>query len=660
MRRCVGAFATVTLVAGVLACVTTASAGAGEKGTEAPFAAQQAAGQTPPMGWNSWNKFGCDINEDLIRETADALVASGLKDAGYQYVNIDDCWAEQNRNADGTFEPNHERFPHGIKALADYVHGKGLKLGIYTSAGTLTCANTMPGALDHEELDARTFAGWGVDYLKYDNCNNQGRPALERYPKMGAAIERTGRPMLYALCEWGENQPWLWGRDAGAQLWRTTGDISDSWTSMTGILDQQDGLEKYSGPGGWNDPDMLEVGNGGMSDTEYRAHFSLWALMNAPLLAGNDLRSMPAATKNILENKDIIALDQDWAGVQGHRIRDDGDTEVWAKPMSDGSVATVLFNRGNTAATISATAEELGLSAPGYRVRDLWSGAETETAGTLRANVASHGSAVLRVWPAKAPGAAPHATLSLDTGEYFPADKPFTATLRLANDGSTPLAAARVRVDAPAGWQVGGRPDTFVPVVAPGKAWQREVTLQPVHPGDSLSLSAKADYFTAWGARSRSAGASGPVVNAPGPGVNPLSQAKFLAENNGWGPVERGTSNGEDQPGDGNPITINGKVHEDGLGAHAPSLIRIYLGGDCRTLHTVVGLDDESTAGSVTFEVHGDGRTLATTGVFRPGSPAGQLDVPLDGVQAVDLVVTDAGDGTNSDHADWADAAITC
>ncbi len=338
----------VGLAAAACAATTVLTVAAGrpaEAATAVPNAAAQQAGELPPMGWNSWNKFACKINEELVRETADAMVSSGLKDAGYQYVNIDDCWAEHDRNAEGKLEANHTTFPGGISALADYVHEKGLKLGIYTSAGTQTCQKTMPGGLDHEDVDAQTFAGWGVDYLKYDNCNNQGRPALERYTKMGDAIKKTGRPILYALCEWGENQPWLWGKGAGAQVWRTTGDISDNWARTMSILDKQVGLEAYSGPGGWNDPDMLEVGNGKMSDAEYRSHFSLWALMNAPLLAGNDLRSMSEATKKILENKDIITLDQDWAGKQGHKVRDDGDTEVWAKPMSDGSAAVVLFNR---------------------------------------------------------------------------------------------------------------------------------------------------------------------------------------------------------------------------------------------------------------------------------------------------------------------------
>ncbi|HKN52746.1 MAG TPA: alpha-galactosidase, partial [Amycolatopsis sp.] len=373
---------------------------------EPPLFAAQRTGERPPMGWNSWNKFACKINEQLIRETADAVVSSGMRDAGYQYVNIDDCWAELNRNADGKLEPNHTTFPHGIKALADYMHERGLKLGIYTSAGTQTCQKTMPGGLDHEDVDAQTFADWGVDYLKYDNCNNQGRPAIERYTKMGDAIKKTGRSMIYALCEWGENQPWLWGRDAGAELWRTTGDISDNWTSMTGILDKQVPIVGFSGPGGWNDPDMLEVGNGHMTTAEYQSHFALWALMNAPLLAGNDLRTMSDTTKRILTNPDVIALDQDWAGKQGYKARDDGDTEVWTKPMSDGSAAVVLFNRGTSSAVMTSSAKEIGLGAASdYRVRDLWTGEETESPGALRASVPSHGSAVLRVWPTQRPDA---------------------------------------------------------------------------------------------------------------------------------------------------------------------------------------------------------------------------------------------------------------
>ena len=351
---------------------------------------------TPPMGWNSWNKFGCHIDENLIRSTADAMVQSGMKAAGYEYVNIDDCWMAPERDANGDLQADPVRFPHGIKAIADYVHSLGLKLGIYSSAGTKTCQG-LPASLDHEQADARKFAEWGVDYLKYDNCNNLKRPEIERYRAMGDALKATGRPIVFSLCEWGTDHPWTWGRTVGGDLWRTTGDIQDKWTSVMKILDEQVPIVKYSGPNGWNDPDMLEVGNGHMSDNEYRAHFSLWALLNAPLIAGNDLRSMSAETKTILTNRDVIAVDQDWGGQQGSRVRA-GEQQVWVKPMSNGSKAVVLLNRDDEAATISVTPAELGLdSDEAYTARDLWAHSDATIHDALKAEVPAHGAAMFIV-----------------------------------------------------------------------------------------------------------------------------------------------------------------------------------------------------------------------------------------------------------------------
>jgi alpha-galactosidase len=351
---------------------------------------------TPPMGWNSWNKFGCEISEDLIRQTADAMVQSGMKDAGYKYVNIDDCWEATSRDAKGNLTTDTTRFPSGMKALADYVHSKGLRIGIYSSAGTATCQG-RPASLDHEQADARTFAGWGIDYLKYDNCNNEKRPALARYQAMANALAAAGRPMVFSLCEWGSNRPWTWGRKVGGNLWRTTGDIQDSWRSMLTILDQQEGLEKYSGPNGWNDPDMLEVGNGHMSHDEYVAHFSLWALLNAPLIAGNDLRTMSDSTRDILTNRDVIAVDQDWGGKQGYKIRDDGDLEVWMKPMHNGDRAVVLLNRGQTTSPVSITTTALGLSGGRHTARDLWTHTNATVNGSVSATLSPHSVAMLLV-----------------------------------------------------------------------------------------------------------------------------------------------------------------------------------------------------------------------------------------------------------------------
>ena len=324
------------------------------------------------------------------------MVTSGMKDVGYTYVVIDDCWMASRRDEQGYLQADPERFPSGIKALADYVHGLGLKLGIYSSAGTKTCQG-YPASLDHEKEDAKKFAEWGVDYLKYDNCYNQGRKAIERYKKMREALDATGRPIVFSICEWGQNRPWLWAPAIG-NLWRTTGDISNSWESVMYILDQQVGLSKYARPGAWNDPDMLQVGNGGMTTTEDRAHFSLWCILAAPLMAGNDLCHMTEVTREILTNKEAIKVNQDPAGIQGYKIRDEGFHEVWIKPLKNGDYAVLLLNRGEKSAFMAIRAEEIGMpQAPKYVVRNLWSHKEEITGGRIGARVPPHGVVLFRV-----------------------------------------------------------------------------------------------------------------------------------------------------------------------------------------------------------------------------------------------------------------------
>ncbi len=333
---------------------------------------------TPPMGWNSWNKFGCDVSEKLIREMADAMVATGMRDAGYRYLVIDDCW-QVVRDGRGNIVPDPERFPSGMKVLADYVHSKGLLFGLYSDAGTKTCQG-RPGSHGFETNDANLYAAWGVDYLKYDWCNTQGIDPKAAYPAMRDALSKCGRPIVFSMCEWGTSKPWLWAKDVG-NLWRTTGDIQDCWDcrrdwggmGWTHILDLQVGLENHAGPGHWNDPDMLEVGNGGMGIEEYRAHFSFWCLLAAPLMAGNDLRSMSKETVDILTNREAIAVNQDPLGRQGFKVRDEGNIEVWAKPLKDGGKAVILFNRSSILQTLSVRWEEIGYPA-GHKtsVRDLW------------------------------------------------------------------------------------------------------------------------------------------------------------------------------------------------------------------------------------------------------------------------------------------------
>jgi alpha-galactosidase len=360
--------------------------------------------RTPPMGWNSWNRFQCDVSEALIRQTADALVETGMRDAGYVHLNIDDCWHGE-RDADGLIQVDPARFPGGMKALADYVHGRGLKLGIYSDAGTQTCAKRA-GSYGFEEEDARQYASWGIDYLKYDWCNTGGIDAKEAYTKMRDALARTGRPIVFSMCEWGRSEPWTWAGAVG-NLWRTTGDIGICWekkaceksyeTGVMNILDLQIGLERYAGPGRWNDPDMLQVGNG-LTAEEDRAHFSLWAMLAAPLLAGNDLRAMSPATRETLLNREVIAVDQDPLGIQGRKFRDDGAEEVWARQLQGGGMAVVLLNRGDQPVRISVRWSELGLPAGRHAVRDLW---RKEDVGSLEegysARVPGHAVAMVRL-----------------------------------------------------------------------------------------------------------------------------------------------------------------------------------------------------------------------------------------------------------------------
>jgi alpha-galactosidase len=355
---------------------------------------------TPPMGFNNWNTTACraEFNEAMVKGIADIFVDKGLKDAGYQYVNIDDCWAEKTRDANGKLVPNKTRFPNGIKAVADYVHSKGLKFGIYTSAGTKTCNkdNGFPGGLDHEDSDAAQFASWGVDYLKYDNCNNAGVDAKQRYHKMRDALKKTGRPIVFSLCEWGQNKPWEWASDTG-HLWRTTGDISDNWDRAMSIYEKNVVLDQYAGPGHWNDPDMLEVGNGKLSATQYRSHFSLWSIMAAPLLIGSDLRKVNADTFTILENKDVIAIDQDSLGKQGKRIKSAGGADVIVKTLANGDKAVALFNKNAATTTVSTSLSEVGFGTGTYNLKDLWTKSNRTTTGAISASVPAYGTVLYRV-----------------------------------------------------------------------------------------------------------------------------------------------------------------------------------------------------------------------------------------------------------------------
>ncbi len=374
-----------------------------------PVSANQARAQTlvatPPMGWNSWNHFHRTIDDKTVRAQADAMVSSGMRDAGYIYVNIDDTWQGE-RDAQGNIQAN-SKFPD-MKALADYVHSKGLKIGIYSSPGDLTCAH-FAGSLGHEEQDAATYAAWGMDYLKYDLCGlrTQLKTAptpeaahkmmVDAYIKMRDALHKTGRPIVYSLCQYGNDAVWRWGTDVGGNLWRTTGDITDKYDRMAEIGFSQAGLARYAGPGHWNDPDMLEVGNGGMTPEEYRQHMSLWVILAAPLLAGNDLTTMSPETVAMLTNREVIAIDQDRLGKQGDRVSAEGPLEIWAKPLADGSKAVGVFNRHATALTMPVDFKQLGFEGS-VQVRDIWQAKDLGTMNdAYNVTVPPHGVVLLRV-----------------------------------------------------------------------------------------------------------------------------------------------------------------------------------------------------------------------------------------------------------------------
>ena len=356
--------------------------------------------ETPPMGWGSYNKFGLTVDDKLIRSIADAMVDSGMSDAGYRYLEIDDGWQGE-RDANGVLHAS-AKFPD-MKALGDYIHGKGLKFAIYSSPGPTTCGG-FTGSYGHEEQDAKTFAEWGVDYLKYDWCSalNIYTTADEMraaYQKMGEALGSTGRPIVYSLCQYGFFNVWEWGAKTGGNLWRTTFDIKDNWKSISDIGFSQAGLEAYAGPGRWNDPDMLQVGNGGMTTEEYRTHMTLWAVLAAPLMAGNDPREMDDATKEILLNREVILVDQDPLGKQGNRVLQKGTTEVWTKPLDDGAVAVAIFNRAPDSAKVSVTWAELNLRNP-RAMRDLWKKTDLkDVSDSYDVELPRHSSSFLKVIP---------------------------------------------------------------------------------------------------------------------------------------------------------------------------------------------------------------------------------------------------------------------
>ena len=431
MKRCLIGLSRVVLVGGVLvsgvAVVGGCSDSTGERSDEgkpeaSPNTTASAKEQerepeilaaTPPMGWNSWNQVRCnDLTEDVVKRAADALVRLGLKEAGYEYVVVDDCWQAPRRDAQGSLVANPETFPSGLQSLVDYVHGKGLKFGLYLVPGSKTCAMTWDGyqaegigSHGHERQDAEMLGELGVDYLKYDWCEadvNDGLDRVAAFKVMRDELRRLDRPIVYSISEYGKTQPWTWAPGI-ANLWRTTADITPDWLSIVGIIEDQAGLADYSGPGGWNDPDMLQVGNGKMAPDEVRAHVGMWAMLAAPLMIGTDMDHLAPEVLDALSNEEIIAIDQDPLGEQARQVKvGEGHfwdrTEVWARPLDGGDFAVALFNKLSAPAEIVTSVQEVGAAAGTWAVRDATNRADLPpTDGPIAVTVPAHGAMILRL-----------------------------------------------------------------------------------------------------------------------------------------------------------------------------------------------------------------------------------------------------------------------
>ncbi|SFW67148.1 NPCBM/NEW2 domain-containing protein [Amycolatopsis australiensis] len=615
-------------------------------------AAEPVVAATPPMGisWSrGWNQ--CPrIDDAKVRAAIDMLVTSGLRDAGYRYVNIGNCWAAKTRAADGTLQPDAAKFPD-LPGLIAYAHGNGLKFGLHSGTGTVVCGSFMPGSRDREDVDAQTFAGWGVDYLEYDTCGGE-TGAGDAVKKMSDALTRTGRPIVLAALDLISNhRQWEWAPAAGAHTWQVNPWLDDNFFVTNTVLDSQIPLAGHTGPGGWSDPGLLQFGY--QTAATRQAQFSLWALMNAPLFVNE---TFPADT---MGNAEVIAVDQDWSGTPGRKVRDLSEGEIWAKPMSDGSVAVLLLNRGAYARTIPFDLAESGIAAaPAYRVRNLWTGAELTSTGTLRASVPALSGVFLRVWPGQPSPAEPLVTLGVQLPEGFLAGQPVTGTVTLTNDGDTPVTDARYAITAPAGWQLDGPAQIDVPRVSPGSTVTQEITLRPATaPAAKVLLTAAGTYTTEAGARTAAGSAESPLVTAPGTGTTYLDTRPWPYSENGLGPVERGSvANGARMS-----IGGTGYAPNSGIGVHAPSVIRLYLGGACKSFTTQYGVDDAaSPQATVAFRVLGDGRELFATGVVGRGAKAQKLTVPVAGVQQLAIAVDDGGDGSAGEYADWIAPNVSC
>lgn len=692
-RHLTALLALVTGLLTVQAVPAHAGPAAGTTAVTAP-AAGKVLSPTPYMGWNTYYALGGDPTEDEVKSVADFLVSSGLRDAGYQYVWIDGNWAAPTpRSSAGDLVPNPAQFPNGLKPLVDYIHAKGLKAGIYTDAGPYIPGKCGLGSHGYYQRDADQFAAWEFDAVKVDYLCGIAADLDPKtvYTEFAKALRNnaSGRPILFNLCnpvtspDWGDypqeqQSTYSWSyAPAIAQSWRTYTDVG-----FVGEIKFKDVLRNYdanarhpevAGPGHFNDPDYLgpELG---MTDEEFRTQMTLWSAAAAPLVIGSDIRKLSKTSLGILSDPDVLAINQDAAGVQAVRVGPAGTTETWVKRLANGDRAVVLLNRGDSPATLTTKASSVGLSGGRFTLKNAWTDQVTESAGTISAAVPAHGAALIRVSRATGKPGVPHVVAGLPQvtevgGEAVPAGSaPMAAggdqarvEVTVRNDGTQPVFAPRTELAVPAGWTA--RPlGTSPKLLAPRHKVTLAFTVTLPHtaaPGSS-ALTATTSYEVSGKKRLRQETASALVVAPASPdGDVALSHHQWISATSGWMSPTVDLS-----VGGWSPISMLGQVYPTGIGVASPSTVRYYLGDQCSRLTATVGIDDAvrnvgPEGGTSTFQVIGDGRVLYDSGVLTRDD-LGQVDVDLTGVRVLDLVVGDAGDGGYNDRANWAGLNATC
>lgn len=636
---------------------------------------------TPPMGWNSWNQTRCTegknggtgLTEAKVMAAADAMATNGMKEAGYEYVVVDDCF-QGGRDDDGKLFSNPETFPSGMEALGDYIHSKGLKFGIYGVPGSETCANYWDdypikelGSFGYEQTDAETFEEWGVDYLKYDWCRADVTEGLEKIPafnKMRDELAKLDRDIVYAISEYGDDNPWEWGAET-ANLWRTTHDINSNWNSVATIINGQADLWQYSKPGAWNDPDMLQVGNGAFKDDETanRAHVGMWAMLAAPLFVGTSIPDLSDELVDTLTNPDLVAIDQDPLGKQAKRLSNDAGAQVWARPLQDGRTAVALFNSTGSAKTISTSVSAVGGSGI-QTVRSVWEQQNVmNTAGALSASVPARGTVIYILTPGQDPSlpTAPELRGSASIAAGATQDVTFT----VANVGGTEMTDVSVTFGTAAGVTL---PTDAQEVGTIAGESTKDLSISVAVAADAQGTIAVPATITYNGDMSVTTSIT---ISVPLADKAYVSDLTWLASSNGWGPVERDQAVGEEAEGDGPPLTLGGTVYDKGLGFNVPGMVRVALDNQCTALRATVGMDDDvigraATDGVTprsTFEVVGDGTELYNFSFDMARDDPQEIDVDVTDVDVLELRSNAVGTGNTATWhgwADWADAHLVC